>query len=723
MNQWMMFVAAMVMLIALLYIPGYIFCRGMRFSRLVSTICAPVISAACFAVPPILFSKAGITCSGPLLLSFALIVCLIVYGVSRVTLVRSALMDADNASARVGTRHEASVLDVTNRATVSIGTLTVPFEWLVLAAYVVFGMLVSWYMLISNLGTADAFYCRWDNLTHINALRAFLDTGVWSSLEVDPYAASTANQNPFTDTVWFYPAAWHDTVATASSLSGISPLIVANALDALLVGFVYPSSTFLLMKVLFPDAHRIIAAGSIICPSYAAFPWAYFLFGPYVANLYGQAMLPSVLAVFILYLTSRFVRKKPVSFVLFGVVSFVGLALGHPNTIFTALLYLGAFMCSFVYHAVGESGITLFGSKRAAQVAALISVLAIVVAIWAYCFNLPVLHDVVFFKRGVNSSVKHALWTIANLALTIAKRPMYALAFLTIVGGIVCLRQKMWWFLMPAIVMALAYLATRTSESMLKNYLGGFWYVDVRRLTANLCMFLVPVTSVGADVCVRWVTSLIERLSRSWDLRGEPISKRGEYAIIVVLGALFIYVNFAPWIPMPFRDGKADTGIGTIRVQLHSVFSPDEEQIFSHVEREFVERAAEIVPKGELVLNMPHDGSGFAYGTNGLNVYYRACRSRGMTDDGELIRSQLVHYVDDQQVREAVERTGAKYLLQLDQGGTVEDRPWLVQYVNERYNTGPEYWEGINAIRDDTPGFTVVLSEGDMRLFRIDPLE
>lgn len=721
MNQWVLLAAAMVAMLAVLYIPGYFFCRGMRFSRIISATSAPVISASFLVVLPIVFSKLRIACNGLLIVGLTLLACLAVFGVSRAVLARSTRAAAEGGPAAPVVR--GCVLDVSDCSTVRIGSRTFSFEWLVLAAYVLFGIFVAWYMVVSNLGTADAFYCRWDNTTHINTLRAFMDTGNWSTLEVDSYAASLPNQIAYESHGGFYPAAWHDAVVTVASLTGISPLIVANALDAVLIGVVYPSGMFLMMKALLPGERRVIAAGSVICVSYAAFPWAFFLYGPYVANLYGQALLPSTLAVFMLYLTSRLVLKKPVSFVLFGVLSVIALAVAHPNTLFTALLYLGAFMCSYVYHAVGESNLTLFGSKRAAQVVAVLGVVAVVVAIWAYCMFLPALHNVVFFGRSVNSSVKHAVWTIATQALSIARHPMYALAVLTVVGGLVCLRKKLWWILVPIVEMALAYVAIRSSESMLKNILGGFWYADVRRVTANMCMFLVPVTSIGADTCVTWICDVLDRLSNRRGMQRMVASPVRDYVVIAVLGAFFLFVNFTPWIPVPWGDGKVNTGIGSIRDELHAMFTPDEEQIYSHVERAFVDKVAQTVPEGELVLNMPHDGSVFAYGFNGLNTYFRSCRPRGTTKEGELIRTRLVNYATDPEVQEAVENTGARYFMQLDQGGTVEDRPWLVQYVNERYNTGPEHWEGLNAIRDDTLGFTVVLSEGDMRLFRIDSIQ
>ena len=35
------------------------------------------------------------------------------------------------------------------------------------------------------------------------------------------------------------------------------------------------------------------------------------------------------------------------------------------------------------------------------------------------------------------------------------------------------------------------------------------------------------------------------------------------------------------------------------------------------------------------------------------------------------------------------------------------------------YPPNVEEWAGIDGVRDDTPGFEVVLSEGDMRLYKI----
>ena len=66
----------------------------------------------------------------------------------------------------------------------------------------------------------------------------------------------------------------------------------------------------------------------------------------------------------------------------------------------------------------------------------------------------------------------------------------------------------------------------------------------------------------------------------------------------------------------------------------------------------------------------------------------------------------------DEQVKTAVRSTGAEYLIQLDQGDTEAREPYPFTY-------DPDDWRGIDAIDDNTDGFEVVLSDGDMRLYRI----
>ena len=77
-----------------------------------------------------------------------------------------------------------------------------------------------------------------------------------------------------------------------------------------------------------------------------------------------------------------------------------------------------------------------------------------------------------------------------------------------------------------------------------------------------------------------------------------------------------------------------------------------------------------------------------------------------------MLRTQLCDYAVSDEVRDAVEKTGARYVMLLDDK-SYDDRT----VVKLRYEE--EDWLGIESITQDTPGFTLVLSEGDMRLYQI----
>ena len=136
---------------------------------------------------------------------------------------------------------------------------------------------------------------------------------------------------------------------------------------------------------------------------------------------------------------------------------------------------------------------------------------------------------------------------------------------------------------------------------------------------------------------------------------------------------------------------------------------------YSEDEKRFVEKVLSIIPKDSLVINQPCDGSVFAYGVNGLNTYFRSTSSDDLPEDAFNIQKGLAQIAGNSAVQDAVERSGAKYVLLLDQGVPFEEGTWLVQTNDRQFH----YWDGINNITDDTPVLEPVLAEGDMRLYKI----
>ena len=146
--------------------------------------------------------------------------------------------------------------------------------------------------------------------------------------------------------------------------------------------------------------------------------------------------------------------------------------------------------------------------------------------------------------------------------------------------------------------------------------------------------------------------------------------------------------------------------------------------IYTTEEKEFVEEAKQLIPDGALVINNPNDGSCFCYVVDDMRVYYRYLRAYGEggeSAESELIRSRLDMIAHDERVNRAVRNVGAEYVLLLDQGRENDpaDPDSFFFFTYERKGL----WSGIDLVSDTTPGFEVVLSRNDMRLYRITAIE
>jgi hypothetical protein len=114
----------------------------------------------------------------------------------------------------------------------------------------------------------------------------------------------------------------------------------------------------------------------------------------------------------------------------------------------------------------------------------------------------------------------------------------------------------------------------------------------------------------------------------------------------------------------------------------------------------------------DLVINCPVDGSAFAYVTNDINVYYRRYNITYMTDDAKTLITRLNNLSTDAEVQGIIDELDAEYVLLLDEGFAPESSVYWDKYNDKQ-------WSGFARITDQAEGLDLVLSEGDMRLYRI----
>lgn len=687
--MWGSFLLCATITLLSLYVPGYFFFRAVRVSRILSVGCAPIYSIAAFGLLPILYQKAGVFCNGVTLLLPALVLPLILFLV---------------LNRRGYQQYEIAVVDR---------------QWLLFALYLVVGIGATWFILISGLGDFDTFYNRHDNSTHLNAIRAFVESGNWSSLGMNTYLASPQNAIPWDTGSGFYPSAWHDVVSISASLINCPEAIAVNACNAVITGVVYPASMFLVMLSLFPNDRTTIAIGSVITPCFNSFPWYFFLKGPLVGNMLSFAIIPAICVLFVVL--CKTISPKVSRIVTFGCVALLAcaaLGLAQPNGLFTFYI----FAVAFLGHQLRAHLVKRYESGRIsrAKMALLVfAFAAVVVALWAVAFNLPALQSIVtyHYDRDNGLGFFNTLYDTVSLGL-VASYPQWLLAASSLIGILVFTARKKTWMVFPPFFFAVAYYCARAfSNPFPRQYVAGFWYSDPVRLAACLTIFLTPFASLGLASLIRLLVRVICELAVAGEktLLGKS-AKATLGIILVVIATCYLYFpNYSQNIWN--EDKRTKTPIGVMKQRITDEYSTEREQVYSAREREFVRKALDAIPEGALVINQPHDGSVFAYGLDGLNTYFRSAGSFGYSETADTIREGMNNLATSEEVQDAVKSTGAEYLLLLDQGVAYQDGKWLSTY----YDSYVPLWDGLNKVTDDTPGFELVLAEDDMRLYKISP--
>ena len=124
-------------------------------------------------------------------------------------------------------------------------------------------------------------------------------------------------------------------------------------------------------------------------------------------------------------------------------------------------------------------------------------------------------------------------------------------------------------------------------------------------------------------------------------------------------------------------------------------------------ERQFLLKVIDLTGSKDLVINNPMDGSFLAYGFDNIRAYYRSFAHNGWDESPEstLIRTNLVNMASDPDVRAAVNKIDAKYVLIISESWADDS------YINLRGGFNPSLYQGITSITPETPGFELILNE------------
>lgn len=657
--MWFNFLCAYALIILMLFTPGYFFFRAIGFSRLDSTLSAPLFSIAAVCIIGLIFNNIGIFSSA---LSVGIAVLLI-----PLTLFLCR-------------RHHRKNQKEPKTA------------WCILGLYILAGLAVGVYVYILPLNGPESIIQTYDNVFHYNVIESFAESGSWSILNVDEYLSDQAI-DPFPGTS-FYPAAWHIVSAFAANALQVSAPLAANATNFVFCTTVFPVSIFALLRSLFPGKHVLIASGFIACCLQTTFPWALYAEWPLLPNGASFCLCMTVASLFIVAVNKALSHESFLPYAtgfLFGLISLASL---QPNSIFTLMVFL----MPFLLWQIARCGNRLDGAPKAKALRNCLVFLVLFAILLFIFFRLPFLQATISYYWAPLYGPIECLKAIGTWSLS-SKTPQPHIIVLALCGsGFLVAKNKTNSWLVASLLSGILifFIVAGTPESTAKHFFGGYWYNDPYRIAAFCSLFSIPITAVG----IYGVSSLLGSFFKQKEIASACCSA----GCSVVLAA----VTFMPCLP-------TSEGFANLRNSAYAQNSADWNYL-DEDETEFIKKVKSIVPEGALIINQPFDGSMYAYGKTGIDLYFRSNttynNAEGETADSRLIRHDLKSIASNTQVKEAVSKIGASYVLLLKPDFKEIGMYYPAYDQNE--------WSGIDNINNHTPGFHIVLEESNMKLYKID---
>lgn len=673
--MWVSFFFVAAAICSLLYLPGYLAARCLPLGRCTSFAVAPVFSI-------FLYVLIGAVCG------------LVGLSVEWWALVAPSLILPAIACFGIRNKHAERESDAKI------------VEWKTVLLYVLVGIVVVGFIFVKDLNGAGSFAQLYDNAAHLSGIRSMAENGNYSILLYGFYSAEEVSSGiaPIGVIGSFYPAAWHLVTALGSSATGVEASISANASLAVFMAIVFPASVSLLMSKIFQEGN-IARLGSLFALAFTAFPWGFLTFGPLYSNLAAFCIVPISVCCISCAFGGAISAKKRVVWVFIFIVSCVSLVSLQPNAVFTVMV-LGAPLCvAELIALLKEKGV------RARNAAFLCSMSVLVlVGVWAFAWSSSFFEGVVTYPWPPFEGKSQAILGALSLSLR-AFTPQWILGILVIVGISWTLAKKRYRYLVVSYLIASAmFVICASTNGVLRSFLTGFWYNDAYRIAALVGLSSIPLASIGAYSVISLLSRLMFRLQAP-----KLLTTAG-------CGALVILAAFLVFDPVGLVQGEdsEEPAFCVVNDKLDWLAAEDTRR-YTVEEADFVRKAMGLTehdPGG--IVNVPYDGSVFAYGADGANTMFRSYSCIGGASEkpeSVLVRERLNLIGDDDSVKKAASVLDAKYVLLLDCGG----RDSAVSSLDDGTADLVAYeYRGISSINSRTPGFNLIASEGDMRLYKID---
>ena len=660
--SWLATIPLLLFAVMLAFGPGYAMGWALRVPARLRVFYAPLLTFALVTVSAIVLGKTGIPWS---LISFVLVAAVLVAAAAGLMWL-------------VGRRWPAL-------ASVSWPGNDVPVAWPVVGA--VLGGFLVLHMTEDMVYGPEAFSQSLDNSFHMNAIRWIQEHGDASSLTLGAVAA--ANQEPT-----FYPAGWHDFVSLIYSTTGTSIATATIVTVLLAAGILWPCS-LVALSLSIPKLRRLqaLAIPAMIC-GFAAFPGLLLRWGVLFPNLLGYALLPSFVALMV-YLVQVMVRREYSASLSLGLASLVGLAglaLVHPNAVVSAAAFAVPLLLAGVTWVVRSRELT----SRQKWVGSILLLAVLVGCVGAW----RVLRPAEFASNTWSPILTEgeALYQFLFLGLENANQlgdkfnPSYLAGFLVLwgVGYLLYKRRNLWLIASWVLIGYLWIVSASVPRGEFRLLMVAPWYTDHFRLAALVVFPSVILAGIGLGGFVEGLLT--------WVARRAPRPARLKVATIgmgVAMILVLVVAGLSSRVPSVQET--------TLAVSREYRLTPTS-VVLNQDEMNVINEIPKIVPKDDVIVNNPWDGSAYIY----------ALADRHLTGyhfefETSPKYSAIMHNLKDARTNPEVCREVNEYKAH-----------WYVHLENQ-LNFGPDAQKNYDGLvaAIDTDVLTPVYSSGPMTLYRI----
>ena len=712
--MWLEFFQSVVVIIALLYVPGVILLHASGMPKPWALVSAPLVSCALYFIEGEIFSALNIPIPLAVMVLVPLLIAVLVNGYVYYV----APKHKEDFRSEKLLKSEA--IRTGKQSTSPVPAFIceeLPF-WMPLL-YVVIGLLTVGFLFLPTLPSASSFVQGWDIVHHLDVTQAMIESQKYSSIHYDFYSTVETAITPWEPgSSGFYPSGWNIIVALTTQLVSTTVPIAGNALNFVSAAIIFPLSICSLIAKVLPKHRIALISGAFVCLAFFVFPWSLLIYGPIFPNTVAFCVMPSIWWIFMQMTRSKTPKHDLIWLIVIFVLGLITLFILHPSTIFSSIVVL----LPWSFARIGESKrrVILFG-KQIKPVTLAYAFFIFALVIWSVFYYVLIVRGVALnFWWSAYSSLQDAILHALGMDFIgqsyaggelVSPQPILSICVL--VGAVWTFKHKQArWMVSAFMYLSILCIFIITFDVPLKGYLSGFWYTDPFRIAASCVIMAIPLAALGlatlAEAALETFASWREKASQAQtcvfcNVWAKPLIAGAVIACVVVLN----YV-----VPMPNLKSEKPIPAATAFKQASEKAYGDH-YILTSEELEFLRRVELTVPAGAVIANLPQDGSLWAYGTNDLHVLWRFPNGYDASERpaSAILRKRLNRISSDPEVLQTARDLNVQYVLILNN---------VVDYSNAVTSTyKPGTFRGITQITDTTPGFEVVLEEGSMRLYKI----